>query len=128
MRLDDIEVTVRDGQLTINAERTQTSGFTGRWNWAPNRESPRMTTQATRIPSGSPTDAPMSDVVTGPLEAVMRRERDAGHKALVPYAWLSLACSVTAFVLFLVPATRRNLVTLNTGCILIWAGDSSPET
>jgi molybdopterin-containing oxidoreductase family membrane subunit len=44
------------------------------------------------------------------------------HDALVPYAWLSLACSVIAFVLFLVPRTRRNLVTLNLGCVLIWAG------
>ncbi len=44
------------------------------------------------------------------------------HRALVPYAWLSLACSVTAFVLFLVPATRRNFKTLNLGCVLIWAG------
>ncbi|HEX8907571.1 MAG TPA: NrfD/PsrC family molybdoenzyme membrane anchor subunit [Anaeromyxobacteraceae bacterium] len=44
------------------------------------------------------------------------------HKALVPFAWLALACSVTAFVLFLVPRTRRNWVTLNAGCLLIWAG------
>jgi len=44
------------------------------------------------------------------------------HRALVPYAWLSLICSVTAFVLFLVPRTRQNLVTLNLGCVLIWAG------
>ncbi|HEX6851280.1 MAG TPA: NrfD/PsrC family molybdoenzyme membrane anchor subunit [Candidatus Polarisedimenticolaceae bacterium] len=44
------------------------------------------------------------------------------HTALVPYAWLSLACSVVAFVLFLVPATRRNFKTLNLGCVLIWAG------
>jgi molybdopterin-containing oxidoreductase family membrane subunit len=44
------------------------------------------------------------------------------HRALVPYAWASLVCSVTAFILFLVPATRRNLVTLNLGCVLIWAG------
>jgi Ni/Fe-hydrogenase subunit HybB-like protein len=45
-----------------------------------------------------------------------------GHKALVPYAWLSLVCSVVAFVLFLVPRTRRNFVTLNLGCVLIYAG------
>ena len=44
------------------------------------------------------------------------------HRALVPYAWLSLACSVAAFVLFLVPRTRKNYVTLNLGCVLIWAG------
>jgi molybdopterin-containing oxidoreductase family membrane subunit len=46
----------------------------------------------------------------------------AGHRALVPFAWFSLACSVIAFLLFLVPRTRRNLVTLNIGCVLIWAG------
>ncbi len=44
------------------------------------------------------------------------------HKALVPFAWLALACSVLAFLLFLVPRTRRNFVTLNLGCLLIWAG------
>jgi molybdopterin-containing oxidoreductase family membrane subunit len=44
------------------------------------------------------------------------------HTTLVPYAWFSLGCSVVAFVLFLVPRTRRNYVTLNLGCLLIWAG------
>jgi molybdopterin-containing oxidoreductase family membrane subunit len=44
------------------------------------------------------------------------------HRTLVPYAWLSLACSVVAFVLFLVPRTRRRFTTLNAGCLLIWAG------
>ncbi len=44
------------------------------------------------------------------------------HRALVPYAWLSLFCSIAAFVLFLVPRTRRNWLTLNAGCLLIWAG------
>lgn len=44
------------------------------------------------------------------------------HRALVPYAWLSLACSVVAFLLFLVPGTRRRFLTLNLGCLLIWAG------
>ncbi|ACG73663.1 Polysulphide reductase NrfD [Anaeromyxobacter sp. K] len=44
------------------------------------------------------------------------------HTVLVKYAWLSLACSVIAFVIFLVPRTRRNFVTLNVGCLLIWAG------
>ena len=44
------------------------------------------------------------------------------HKALVPYAWFSLSCSIVAFVLFLIPRTRRNYVTLNLGCLLIWAG------
>src|SRR5574342_650330 len=30
------------------------------------------------------------------------------HKTLVPYAWLSLVCSLAAFMLFLIPKTRRN--------------------
>jgi molybdopterin-containing oxidoreductase family membrane subunit len=45
-----------------------------------------------------------------------------GHTALVPWAWTSLLCNVAAFLLFLVPATRRNGVTLNLGCVLILAG------
>jgi molybdopterin-containing oxidoreductase family membrane subunit len=45
-----------------------------------------------------------------------------GHRALVPYAWMSVLFSVTAFVLFLVPATRRNVITLNIGCVLIYLG------
>jgi molybdopterin-containing oxidoreductase family membrane subunit len=45
-----------------------------------------------------------------------------GHNALVPFAWASLIASVVAFLLFLIPATRRNLVTLNLGCLLIYSG------
>ena len=44
------------------------------------------------------------------------------HRALVPFAWLALGCSVVAFVLFLVPRTRKTYLTLNLGCLLIWAG------
>jgi molybdopterin-containing oxidoreductase family membrane subunit len=44
------------------------------------------------------------------------------HRTLVPFAWFALFCSVTAFILFLIPATRRRFVTLNLGCLLIWAG------
>ncbi len=44
------------------------------------------------------------------------------HNRLVPYAWLSIVLSVGAFVLFLVPATRKNLVTLNLGAIMIYGG------
>jgi molybdopterin-containing oxidoreductase family membrane subunit len=44
------------------------------------------------------------------------------HRALVPYAWLSLGCSVAAFALFLIPRTRKRYLTLNLGCVLIWAG------
>ena len=45
-----------------------------------------------------------------------------GHNALVPFAWISVLASFIAFVLFLVPATRKNFVTLNLGCLLIYAG------
>jgi molybdopterin-containing oxidoreductase family membrane subunit len=44
------------------------------------------------------------------------------HAAIVPYMWVSLAASVLAFLLFLVPATRRHPVTLNLGCVLIYLG------
>jgi Ni/Fe-hydrogenase subunit HybB-like protein len=44
------------------------------------------------------------------------------HRALVPYAWASLAASLIAFLLFLIPKTRENWLTLNLGCLLIWAG------
>lgn len=44
-----------------------------------------------------------------------------GHQALVPYAWAFVICGIVAFLLFLFPATRRNVVTLNLGCLLIYA-------
>jgi len=44
-----------------------------------------------------------------------------GHRALVPYAWTFVICGVLAFLLFLFPRTRRNIVTLNIGCLLIYA-------
>jgi molybdopterin-containing oxidoreductase family membrane subunit len=45
-----------------------------------------------------------------------------GSTAIVPFMWASVLASVTAFVLFLVPATRRHPVTLNLGCLLIFGG------
>lgn len=45
-----------------------------------------------------------------------------GKTALVGWAWLSVIASVAAFLLFLIPTTRRNLVTLNLGCVLIFVG------
>lgn len=44
-----------------------------------------------------------------------------GHNALVPFAWTSVFCGLVAFLLFLVPKTRKNFVTLNLGCLLIYA-------
>jgi molybdopterin-containing oxidoreductase family membrane subunit len=36
--------------------------------------------------------------------------------------WASFGCSVVAFVLFLIPRTRRHWITLNLGCLLIYSG------
>lgn len=44
------------------------------------------------------------------------------HKTLVPYAWTAVTLNVSAFLLFIVPAARRNWVTLNIGCFAIYAG------
>jgi molybdopterin-containing oxidoreductase family membrane subunit len=44
------------------------------------------------------------------------------HRALVPLAWVGLACSLVAFLILLVPATRRRFATLNVGCVLVWIG------
>jgi Ni/Fe-hydrogenase subunit HybB-like protein len=45
-----------------------------------------------------------------------------GHTTLVPYAWSAVTLNLTAFVLFIVPATRRNWWTLNIGCLATYAG------
>jgi molybdopterin-containing oxidoreductase family membrane subunit len=44
-----------------------------------------------------------------------------GHNGLVPFAWASIITGVIAFFLFLIPRTRTNWVTLNIGCVLIYA-------
>jgi molybdopterin-containing oxidoreductase family membrane subunit len=44
-----------------------------------------------------------------------------GYRALVPYSLAFVVCGIIAFLLFLFPATRRNVVTLNLGCLLIYA-------
>ena len=46
---------------------------------------------------------------------------DGEHTAVVPYAWGAIACGVIAFVLFLIPSTRKNPITLNLGCVLIYS-------
>jgi molybdopterin-containing oxidoreductase family membrane subunit len=45
-----------------------------------------------------------------------------GHRTLVPYAWSAVALNVIAFALFIVPAARRNRMTLNLGCLATYAG------
>jgi len=44
------------------------------------------------------------------------------HQAIVPFAWMSLICDFGAFLLFLIPSARRNVLLLNLGCVLIYAG------
>jgi molybdopterin-containing oxidoreductase family membrane subunit len=44
-----------------------------------------------------------------------------GH-GLAPYAWTSVAATLVALVLFLVPNTRKNFFTLNIGCLLLYIG------
>jgi Ni/Fe-hydrogenase subunit HybB-like protein len=45
-----------------------------------------------------------------------------GHRTLVPYAWTALTLNVLAFLLFIVPAARRNVIALNVGCLATYAG------
>jgi Ni/Fe-hydrogenase subunit HybB-like protein len=45
-----------------------------------------------------------------------------GHAKIVPYAWLSLFLSLGAFLLFLIPRTRKHPVTLNLGAFMIYGG------
>lgn len=45
-----------------------------------------------------------------------------GHYTIVPYAWTAIIFDVIAFVIFLVPATRKNVITLNIGAVLIYFG------
>ncbi len=42
------------------------------------------------------------------------------NKELVPYSWLSIFMGTTAFILFLIPRTRKNIITLNIGAVLIY--------
>ncbi len=45
-----------------------------------------------------------------------------GHNQLVPWIWAAMTMNVIAFFLFLVPATRKRLTTLNIGCLFIIVG------
>jgi Ni/Fe-hydrogenase subunit HybB-like protein len=44
------------------------------------------------------------------------------NRDIVFYGWASLFISFIAFLLFLIPKTRKNVITLNIGAILIWFG------
>jgi molybdopterin-containing oxidoreductase family membrane subunit len=41
---------------------------------------------------------------------------------IVFFGWFSVIISFIAFLLFLIPSTRKNVVTLNIGAVLIWFG------
>jgi molybdopterin-containing oxidoreductase family membrane subunit len=45
-----------------------------------------------------------------------------GKNALVPWIWVGTVMNLIAFIIFLFPAMRKRLSTLNIGCILIIAG------
>ncbi|NWG03791.1 MAG: polysulfide reductase NrfD [Syntrophaceae bacterium] len=45
-----------------------------------------------------------------------------GHNQLVPWIWAAMTMNVIAFFIFLIPQTRKRLVTLNFGCLLIIIG------
>ena len=45
-----------------------------------------------------------------------------GHNQLVPWIWAAMAMNVVAFIIFLIPSTRKRLATLNLGCLLIIVG------
>ena len=44
------------------------------------------------------------------------------ERTLVPYAWTAVALNLLAFVLFILPAARRNPLTLNLGCLATYSG------
>jgi molybdopterin-containing oxidoreductase family membrane subunit len=51
-----------------------------------------------------------------------RFTRVDGQAAIVPWMWLWVLASIAAFLLLLIPLTRRHPLTLNLGCVLIWTG------
>ena len=44
------------------------------------------------------------------------------HNKIVPFGWMAIIFDVIAFFLFLIPSTRKNLITLNIGAVLIYFG------
>jgi Ni/Fe-hydrogenase subunit HybB-like protein len=44
------------------------------------------------------------------------------HHLLVPWIWAAMTMNVIAFILFLIPRTRKRLTTLNLGCLLLIVG------
>jgi len=44
------------------------------------------------------------------------------HRTLVPFAWTAVGLNLLAFILLVVPTTRRNWLTLNIGCLATYFG------
>lgn len=44
------------------------------------------------------------------------------HQTMVPYAWTAVGLNLGAFLLFIIPAARKRWLTLNLGCLAIYAG------
>ena len=45
-----------------------------------------------------------------------------GHNDLVPFIWTAQVFNVTAFLIFLIPRLRKNFITLNVACVLVFIG------
>ena len=45
-----------------------------------------------------------------------------GHDNLVPWIWTATIFNIISFLLFLFPKTRKNFITLNIGCVLVFIG------
>ncbi len=45
-----------------------------------------------------------------------------GHNNLVPWIWTATIFNTIGFLLFLIPKTRKNFITLNIGCVLVFIG------
>jgi Ni/Fe-hydrogenase subunit HybB-like protein len=45
-----------------------------------------------------------------------------GHIDLVGWAWFGASCNVLAFLLLLIPRTRKNPFTMNVSCVLVFVG------
>ena len=45
-----------------------------------------------------------------------------GYDTLVPYGWLSFAFNAIACVVLLIPSMRKNFLTLNIACVLLYVG------
>jgi len=45
-----------------------------------------------------------------------------GHVSLVGWSWFGASCNVLAFLLLLIPRTRKNPITMNLACVLVFIG------